>query len=471
MGGVDSRVSGAAGFSGNAGGPSAETVPEYPRRRVGSRSGDLTRSHWPWPLRVALRFAVVYCVLFCVLIGQILFAFAGVVYDLLPDQAPIWPLLQSTPLLEWVGRTVFGAETVFRPDSGSGDQAAIWVLMFCLLVVSAVVALLWSVLDRRRTAYPRLSAWFLTGLRWCLAGQMLFYGIAKAIPTQMPPPPLSALLQPFGELSPMSVLWLQVGSSPVYEILLGTAELLGGLLLLVPRTATLGALLSLVSMAQVFVLNMTFDVPVKILSFHLMVFSLILLAPQLRRFLDFFVLARPADPAVQPPLFTGQRANRYAGIAQAVLGVWLVAGIVQIGWSSWDEFGGGMPKPPLYGMWEVTEFRVDGQPVAPLLTDETRWRRVVVEMPGAVTLQAMDGRLVTVPATVDPAARTVTMPTAGPDSPPTVFTYDGPESGRLRFDGDLDGRAAVIEMRAVDPGEFRLNGPRFHWVQDYPALS
>ncbi|MGW0179344.1 DoxX family protein [Nocardia sp. NPDC003345] len=469
---MNTRISGDAGFSGDAREPGDRTVPEVPGEQIrpGHRGGS-TRARWPWPLRVALRFAVVYCALFCVLIGQILFAFAGVVYDLLPDEAPIWPLLRLAPLLEWVGRNVFGAETVFRSDSGSGDQAAIWVLMFCLLVVSAVVAAIWSVLDRRRAAYPRLSAWFLTGLRWALAGQMLFYGIAKAIPTQMPPPPLSALLQPFGEMTPMAVLWLQVGSSPVYEILLGTAELLGGLLLLVPRTATLGALLSLVSMAQVFVLNMTFDVPVKILSFHLMVFSLILLAPQLRRLLDFFVLARPAEPAVQPPLFSGRRANRYAGIAQAVLGVWLVAGIVQIGWSSWDEFGGGVPEPPLYGIWEVTGFRVGGQPVAPLLTDETRWRRVVVETPGAITLQSMDGRLVTVPATVDPAARTVTVHISGPDAPPAVFTYTGPEEQKLRFDGELDGRTAVVEMRAVDPGEFRLNGPRFHWVQDYPALS
>ncbi|MEU4316384.1 DoxX family protein [Nocardia sp. NPDC024068] len=473
---MDAQVSGEAGFAGSAGVSGTVTVPETTGERGGHEPGDTPGAgpvRWPWPLRVAFRFAVIYCALFCALIGQILFAFAGVVYDLLPDQAPIWPLLRLSPLLEWVGRTVFGAETVFRQDSGSGDQAAIWVLMFCLLVVSAVVTALWSVLDRRRPAYPRLSAWFLTALRWCLAGQMLFYGIAKAIPTQMPPPPLSALLQPFGEMTPMSVLWLQVGSSPVYEILLGTAELLGGLLLLIPRTATLGALLSLVSMAQVFVLNMTFDVPVKILSFHLLVFSLILLAPQLRRFLDFFVLARRADPVLQPPLFAGRRANRYAAVAQALLGVWLVAGIVQIGWSSWDEFGGGVPKPPLYGLWEVTEFRVGGQPVEPLLTDGTRWRRVVVEVPGAVTLQSMDGRLVTVPATVDTTARTfaVTMPAAAPEEPPVVFAYDGPEGGRLRFDGELDGRAAVIEMRAVDPGEFRLNGPRFHWVQDYPAIS
>ncbi|ATL66575.1 hypothetical protein CRH09_10500 [Nocardia terpenica] len=43
------------------------------------------------------------------------------------------------------------------------------------------------------------------------------------------------------------------------------------------------ALLSLVDTALVFVLNMTFDGPIKIISSHLMLMSLVLLAPEARR--------------------------------------------------------------------------------------------------------------------------------------------------------------------------------------------
>ena len=60
-----------------------------------------------------------------------------------------------------------------------------------------------------------------------------------------------------------------------YEIFAGCAETLGGILLLTPRTTTLGALVCLADMIQVFMLNMTYDVPVKLFSFHLIsVFSL-----------------------------------------------------------------------------------------------------------------------------------------------------------------------------------------------------
>ena len=48
----------------------------------------------------------------------------------------------------------------------------------------------------------------------------------------------------------MAMLWTQVGSAPAYEVALGAAEVLAGLLLFWPRTATLGAMLSVISMAQ-----------------------------------------------------------------------------------------------------------------------------------------------------------------------------------------------------------------------------
>ena len=76
----------------------------------------------------------------------------------------------------------------------------------------------------------------------------------------------------------MGVLWSSIGSSPAYESFAGCAELLGGILLIVPRTTTLGALVCLADMTQVFMLNMTYDVPVKLLSFHLILLSLFLLA-------------------------------------------------------------------------------------------------------------------------------------------------------------------------------------------------
>jgi hypothetical protein len=356
---------------------------------------------WHTATRIAFRFCFIYFGLFCLWFAQITFVFTGIVGQWLPDRAVIWQMTLIDPITGWVGRHVFGIHAVLHQDSGSGDQAAIWVMVFCGLVVAAAATTVWTVLDRRRVEYVRLHAWFLVFLRLGLGGQMLFYGLAKVIPTQMPEPPLQALLRPYGELSPASVLWLQVGSSHPYEMMLGSVEVLGGLLLFLPRTATLGALVSVASMAQVFMLNMTYDVPVKLLSFHLLLIGIVLLAPQMRRLANILVLQRPSEPTIQPPVFTAARANRVGAWVQAGLGVWALIGCLAIGWQDWHEYGAGRQKPPLYGIWSVTEYTVDARPVPPLTTDQNRWRRLIFDEPGKVTYQRMNGELVTAPATVD----------------------------------------------------------------------
>ena len=432
---------------------------------------------WHPVTRVAFRFCFLYFGLFCLWFAQITFAFAGIIALWLPSGAVMWQMLLTAPVTGWVGRTLFGVDAALRPGSGSGDQAAIWVSIACLLLIALIGAAVWSVLDRRRTEYTRLAVWFTVFLRLCLGGQMLFYGFAKLIPTQMPAPPLAALLQPFGQFSPMSVLWLQVGSSHPYEMALGAVEVAAGLLLFWPRTAVLGALLSLLSMGQVFLMNMAFDVPVKILSSHLLLISLVLLAPHLRRIADTLVLQRHSEPLHTPRLFTGQRANRIATAVQVGLGIWVSIGLAVVGWQSWHEYGDGRPKPQLYGVWAVTEFSVDGRVSPPLTTDRFRWSHLVVDRPGLITFQLMDGTLRDAPAQIDAGHVTITAPLPLPDGKtaavpdPTPFADFGveqPAPDRLELTGRLEGRSVDITLHEVDLSSFTLRNRGFHWVQEYP---
>jgi len=124
----------------------------------------------------------------------------------------------------------------------SGDKTFDWVLMFWLLVVAALATGIWSTLDRKRDNYVTLQKWFRVFIRIALAGQMITYGMDKIIPLQMPFPYLTRLLEPFHDFAPMGVLWASIGAAPAYETFAGCAEMLGGILLIFPRTTMLGAL-------------------------------------------------------------------------------------------------------------------------------------------------------------------------------------------------------------------------------------
>jgi hypothetical protein len=418
---------------------------------------------WCLGTRIAFRFCVVYFGLFCLTFAQITFAFAGALAGLLPDGAVIWQQVALEPLTRWFGRTVFGVDAVLTPGSGSGDQAAIWVYVACLLTVAGLVTVAWSVLDRRRGRYPRLAAWFTVFLRVCLGGQMLFYGFAKLIPTQMPSPPLAALVEPFGNLSPMAVLWLQVGTSHPYEMALGAVEVLAGALLFVPKTATLGAVVSLAGTGQIFLLNMTYDVPVKILSFHLVLMSAFLLAPNARRLVDVVVLGRGVGPERRPALFDSPRRNRLAAVGQALLGVWVLTGCVVLGLQTWRTFGDGRAKPDLYGIWHVTEFSVDGTPRPPLLTDEIRWERVVFDQPGVLTYQLMNGDLVDVAA--DITGGTLSTPDGGGS-----FAIDR-AGDHLRLAGRWKDEPTTLVLERQQLEDFTVRNRGFHWVQEAPFFG
>jgi hypothetical protein len=245
------------------------------------------------------------------LLHRIGFRFIFIYFGLFVFPFPLYliPFL-STPLGKyqelvrfcqiWVGEHVVHHPVIFA-RTGSGDTAAAWVRILCFLFAAFVGTLIWSALDRKRTNYVTLNNWFRLFVRLSLAQAMLGYGLTKVIPTQMPPPNLARLLEPLGDFSPMGLLWNFIGASKAYEIVVGSAEVLAGVLLIFPRMAALGACVAILDMVQVFIFNMCYDVSVKQYSFHLMLLGILLLAPDIRALANFFLLKRTVKPYVPPP--------------------------------------------------------------------------------------------------------------------------------------------------------------------------
>jgi uncharacterized membrane protein YphA (DoxX/SURF4 family) len=363
----------------------------------------------------------------------------------------------------WTAANIFQLrQPLIYTGSGSGDKTFDWVLAFCILIVAVIAAAVWSILDRRRENYTALHKWFRVFMRFGLASQMLLYGFLKAVPLQMPFPSLAKLIEPFGNFSPMGVLWWSVGASPAYEIFTGCAELLGGLLLVIPGTTMFGALVCLADTTQVFALNMTYDVPVKLLSFHLILLSLFLLAPDVRRLIGFFFLNRPVAPSAAPGLFSTRLGNRIALTVQVGLGLWLVGTHAFGAWIQWHSYGGGRIVPPIYGIWDVEQMSVDGEIRPPLVTDNDRWRRMIVDFPTFIGFQRMDNSVINYQATIDYSAKGRIF------LPQGILAFQRPAPGRLVLDGSMSGRKIHMELELVDRDKFLLVSRGFHWIQEYP---
>jgi uncharacterized membrane protein YphA (DoxX/SURF4 family) len=377
-----------------------------------------------------------------------------------------------------------------------------------LLALSIVLALAWTVADRRVRLKPgiavRLKAdttyttrgrrpaettpasddsvrsvrlqpdraatiakWFRLFVRFALAGQMFYYGMAKVIPSQFPPPSLVTLVEPTGNLSINALLWTSIGASVAYEIFTGIAEVAAGLFLLVPQTTPLGALIALADMILVLILNLTYDIGLKQMSFHLVLLALWLLAPDFRRIADVLVFDRPTPASTQPPLFATARANRMALAAQVLVGVYLLVVFTTVANGYWHGPGGaGEPKSALYGIWNVDELWVDGEERPAVLNDYDRqWRRAIFDTEGTLVLQRLDDSFAHYGATIDAARQTVTLRKGQSRLWQSLFAYRRPADDQLVMDGEMDGHTIHAVFRLVPRDTWRLLNSTFRWIR------
>jgi hypothetical protein len=420
---------------------------------------------WPSGLRVGFRFCFVYFSLFA-LSNQII----SVLFTLPNGAAPPllgsrWPLRQITI---WVAAHVLRRPVINITDFPGGDTWYDWVLVFSLQVLALMITAVWSALDRRRENYRAIHKWFRFFMRIALASEMLGYGLAKVIPTQMPFPSLTTLVGPFGNFPLPYVFWFTVGSSPAYEIFAGSAELLAGLLLIFPRTSVLGALVCMADMIQVFTFNMTYDVHVKIFSFHLLLMSLFLLAPEMPRIISFFFSDRAAGPSTQAPLFRSLGANRAALVLQILFGFYLAGIYAYQNIHLWHSVGGGRPKPSLYGIWNAEKVLIDGQIRSPLITDYDRWRRVIIDSSTSASFQRMDDSFDRYSSDIDDKGKTITLTKKSAKAWKAIFVFDRRGQDSLILDGAMDGRKVYMELKLFDVNKLKLINDRFHWVFDRP---
>jgi len=407
---------------------------------------------WSLATRVAFRFAFCFFLLF----------FFPFPLDLVPQMGALLPRIWD-PVVTAVASAVFGI-AVDSTFNGSGDRAFHWVQLFVMAATSAAATLIWSIASRKAVSHPRLYPWFRVYVRFALAAAMIGYGAYKIIPSQFSAPILERLLQPFGDASPMGLLWTFMGASAAYTIFTGIGELAGGLLLTMRRTVLLGALITAGVMTHVVVLNFTYDVPVKIYSTVLLLAALTVAAPDAKRLFDFF-LRQPDKPLFQ------RRGLRLAAAVVALL--FVATSLVLSLKQSYEQRQRAVTtrhagSSPIFGIWNVDELTVDGVTHPPLTTDLTRWRRFVVSGKEFGTMYNMDDTRTRFLMALDEGKRTLTFTKRADPAFKAVFNVQRRDSNTMLLDGMLEGKKMTATLHRVENREFLLSSRGFHWVNDVP---
>jgi hypothetical protein len=371
-------------------------------------------------------------------------------------------------LVPWVGKHLFQVAITVQPN-GSGDTTYNYVQMFCFLAIALAATVVWTLLDRKRRNYSRLHDWLQVYVRFSLGTAMISYGTAKVIPSQFPAPSLDRLLQPYGASSPMGLLWTFMGASTAYNVFSGAAEMLGGLLLMVRRTALLGALVSIAVMTNVVMLNFCYDVPVKLYSSTLLAMAVFVALPDLRRLADLFFFNRRVEPAVDRPLFSRRWLRRAALGVQIVFIVGVTAFYFNQAYGGRKRYSAeARRKAPLHGIWNVEELVTDGRARPPLVTDGERLRRVVFDYPGMLVIQSMSDARTRYMLKLDPVKKAIALTKRDDPKVTSALVYQQPAPDLLTLEGTLDGQKISAKLRRAETKDFLLVSRGFHWINEYP---
>lgn len=371
-------------------------------------------------------------------------------------------------LINWGGKFFFGIPEITIKPLGSGDTTWNWVQEFLILLFSVIGCFIWSLFDRKKRNYPELNYWNNVWIRYCLGFILLAYGIYKIFPSQFGRITSDRLYQELGEMSPMGLLWTFMAYSTKYQFFGGLMECLGGFLLLFRKTTLLGALIIICVMANVFALNMCYDVPVKLFSFLLLLMALYLAAQDFQRLLNFFILQKSTKAPIQFETYFSDR--KWYKISRIILKIGLFVILISplIKQSLGIEKTQSGPLTTFYGPYKVSKHIKNHVEI--LHTDSLRWENLFIDRKGSSDMISVSNEFGVRNRFYlkrNDSTKTAIFSTAG-DTSSYIFTYQQPDTTRLIFNGTLGKDSLQIELEKQKRKDFLLVKRGFHWINEVP---
>jgi uncharacterized membrane protein YphA (DoxX/SURF4 family) len=415
--------------------------------------------NWSRPQLVAFRFFFVYFVLYV----------APFPLDQIPFLNSILTSIWESyfTIVNNIVRHLEGIAVVpLVKPGGSGDTTYNYIQLYVLTIVSLVATLVWTILNRKSHDHQKLHSGLTVLLRYYLAVKMMYYGLAKIFGTQFPFPSLERLGLSYGESSPMGLLWTFMGYSHAYNVFAGLAECLGGALLFFRRTRLLGALVVVAVMTNVVMLNMTYDVPVKLFSMHLLCMSLFIVAADFRRLVDLFLLNRPTDAQPILPIYKSKKGQRIYLIGKGLIILYFIVPVLLAQINVGETIRESRRNKSLTGEYEVKTFVLNGDTIPAGTNKIQRWRKFSVHAK-SIEIQNMDRASISWHLHSNVPYGRVSM--ISPDlSTHGDFQFVS-DSTTLTFNGLLHrDTLSIISIRTSAPTPPLLVDRGFHWVNEYP---
>lgn len=429
----------------------------------------LQTNSWSFTRKLCFRFFFIYFLLYTSP-WDTLNIVPGISYVLdLYNQAFSWAVIKTNEHFF----QVFNVKHVSQVFNGSGDTSYDWAANCFMLMVAVVGAAVWSLVDHRRKSYHQLNYLLCLFIRYSLALISFSYGIQKVFALQMPFPLTSQLATPLGDLLPMRLSWMFIGYSTPYQVFSGIMEVLVAVLLLYRRTATLGVLIATAVFVNVMMLNLCYDIPVKLYSMNIVLMCLYLLANEYRRIACFFLLNKPAASC---SVYDYPLTKKWMRITRLVIKIGIVFLLCKSLYEAVQYYKErsrvSAHKDFAPGVYDVTKYAVNKDTLPALITDTIRWKDVVIENNFSGSINTKDtlfrkryGRSY-FNFSIDSSQPVIHFKKfPGDEADLFSLRYQRPDSNTLQLWGPFKNDSLFIELKR-SARHYQLAERQFHWLSE-----
>jgi hypothetical protein len=359
-------------------------------------------------------------------------------------------------------------------NNGSGDTTEDWKTFFSYLIVSAFICLIWSLADRKRQQYEAANYWLRVFILYFLIINCISYGAAKIYTQQMPFPTESQLATPLGDFLPMRFSWMFIGYSKPYEMFSGIMEVVAGCLLLFRQTRTLGLLTATAVFLNVMMLNLCYDIPVKLFSIHLTAYCIYLLLNDAKRLVRFFFLNQAVSANTEYRFSFPKKWMRITRIVlkTAFILIYVLFSFISV-YSYYDSnTQKSTSKGPFRkGVYDVISYAVNKDTIQPMVTDSIRWRDMIFDSYTGGSVGSTDTsfrqryRRGYFNCKVDTATQQLILKKSANAKDSILFRYALDEKGDILLNGRKKTDSLFVRIRKSNR-HFQLAEKQFHWFSE-----
>ncbi|MGY4385461.1 putative membrane protein YphA (DoxX/SURF4 family) [Pedobacter sp. UYP24] len=408
---------------------------------------------------IGFRFLFLLCITFIFLYNNESFTFLAPLFRFTYD----W----QSALVIWFGNHILHlSHPIEIQANGSGDTTYSYVLLLIIFIFSFIGTVVWSALDYKRSAYPKLHYWLITIIRFYVGFMLVHYGLAKLNNGQFPGPSPIGMNATYGDSSPMGLAWRFLGYSEGYKTFMFVAEMMG-VLLFFRRTATIGAMLCLMTSLNIMAINYFFDVPVKILSTALVFLCLVILSPNLIRLFRLFFMGETVQlNELQPPAFR-KKWKTITLISLKYLAITICAVIPVISTAYTSITKQPEAKEALYGAYEIRSIEWPASAPAPDSTYLShKWYRIILDRYDRALIKFGNEQLIYCKAQIETDKKTLKLSFNDEPGVRYTLTYWSPMPNTLELKGELFGKPVTINLEKID---YELTKQGFRWINEFPS--